>query len=143
MILVVANVLLVYVYVVLLYVYWVIGSIWLKLCIIVIEGLGLNEISSFICKREFGRNKNLCEVIMWNFVGVLVDDLKKLKYVWSNYVKFLTLDLVLTTTNYAFGSWKCIVSVCLCCIFICVLSNWFSLVKIMHYCNWGFRIVWD
>ena len=84
--------------------YWVIVSIWLKLCIIVIEGLGLYEISSFICKRGFGRNKNLCEVIMWKFMGVVLGDLKKLKYKWSDYVKFLTLDLALTITNYGFGS---------------------------------------
>ena len=93
MVLVVENVLLVYVYVVLLYVYWVVGSIWLKLCIIVIEGLGLYEISSFICKRRFGRNKNLCEVIMWKFVGVIVGDLQELKYVWRNCVKFVGVVL--------------------------------------------------
>ena len=112
MVLVVENVLLVYVYVELLDVYWLIACICLKLCINVSEGLGLYEISSFIYKRRIDENENLCEVIMWKFVGVVVGDLKELKYVWSNYVKFLTLDLVLTSTNYDFGSWKCVVSVC-------------------------------
>ena len=89
MVLVVENMLLVYVYVELLDVYWLIASIWLKLCINVIEGLGLYEISSFICKRGFGRNKNLCEVIMWIFVRVVVSDLQELKYVWRNCMKFV------------------------------------------------------
>ena len=103
MVLIVENVLLVYVYVVLLYVYWVIYSIWLKLYIIVIEGLGFDESSSFICKRRFGRNKKLCEVIMWKFVGLVVGDLKKLKYVWRNCVKFVRVvpsDLQGFTVNW-------------------------------------------
>ena len=81
MILIVENVFLVYIYVELLDVCWLIASIWLKLCINVIEGLGLYETSNFICKRRFGGNENLCEVIMWKFVGVVVNDLQEMKYV--------------------------------------------------------------
>ena len=57
MILVVENVLLVYVYVKLLDVHWLIVSIWLKLCINIIESLGFYEISSFICKKRFDEMK--------------------------------------------------------------------------------------
>ena len=51
--------------------------------------MGLCEISSFIRKRRFSRNKNLCGVIMWKFMEVVVGDLQDLKYVWMNCVKFV------------------------------------------------------
>ena len=47
-------------------------------------------------------------------------------------VLFVREDLVLTPTNYGFGSWKYVVSLCLCWIVRCVLVNFFNLVEIMH-----------